>query len=312
MKDGLEEIVDIDLNNCQSVKDIIEAMGKGGGFTGRYLSDALQILREMLSEENCLRYLSFPASMVATGVRGILSSLLDMRLFDVVLTTCGTLDHDLARAWAKYYKGDFNMDDKELDANGYHRLGSVLIPKGSYGELVESRIQPFLEELYNSGKRNISPSELARLLGNLVGDQNSILKAASKNSIPVIIPGIMDGAVGSQLWLFSERHRDFSVDVLEDERVLSRLAFDSKNKKSGALILGGGISKHHTLWWNQFRGGLDYAVYITTASEFDGSLSGAITSEAISWGKIAPTAKQVNLYGDATLILPFLVKGLER
>ncbi|MEE8239219.1 MAG: deoxyhypusine synthase family protein, partial [Nitrososphaerales archaeon] len=80
MKDGLEEIVDIDLNNCQSVKDIIEAMGKGGGFTGRYLSDALQILREMFSEENCLRYLSFPASMVATGVRGILSSLLDMRL----------------------------------------------------------------------------------------------------------------------------------------------------------------------------------------------------------------------------------------
>ncbi len=311
MKDDFEEIVDIDLNKHQSVREIIDAMGKGGGFAGRYLSDALQILREMLLEENCLRYLSFPASLVATGLRGILSSLLDMKLFDVVITTCGTLDHDLARAWAKYYKGDFNMDDEELDTNGYHRLGSILIPKVSYGELIESRIQPLLEQLYNSGNRKISPSELAFLLGNLIDDQNSILKSASKNSIPVIIPGITDGAVGSQLWLFSEKYRDFSIDVLEDERVLSKIAFDSKNKKSGALILGGGISKHHTLWWNQFRGGLDYAVYVTTASEFDGSLSGARTREAISWGKIAPTAKQVTLYGDVTLILPFLISGLE-
>ena len=30
-------------------------------------------------------------------------------------------------------------------------------------------------------------------------------------------------------------------------------------------MIGGGISKHHTIWWNQFRDGLDYAVQVTTA-----------------------------------------------
>ena len=41
------------------------------------------------------------------------------------------------------------------------------------------------------------------------------------------------------------------------------------------LMVSGGISKHHVIWWNQYRGGLDSAVYITTAPEHDGSLSGA-------------------------------------
>ena len=61
-------------------------------------------------------------------------------------------------------------------------------------------------------------------------------------------------------------------------------------------MIGGGISKHHTLWWNQYREGLDYAFYITTAQEFDGSLSGALVREAISWGKVTQIAKQSTLY----------------
>ncbi|RLG75510.1 MAG: deoxyhypusine synthase, partial [Thermoprotei archaeon] len=75
-------------------------------------------------------------------------------------------------------------------------------------------------------------------------------------------------------------------------------------------ILGGGISKHHTIWWNQFKGGLDYAVYVTTAVEWDGSLSGAKTREAISWGKIKTSARHVTVYGDVTVILPILASYL--
>ena len=58
-------------------------------------------------------------------------------------------------------------------------------------------------------------------------------------------------------------------------------------------MVGGGISKHHVIWWNQYRGGLDSAVYITTAPEHDGSLSGARLREAISWGKMRPEAPHV-------------------
>ena len=81
-------------------------------------------------------------------------------------------------------------------------------------------------------------------------------------------------------------------------------------KKSGAIIIGGGISKHHVIWWNQFKEGLDYAVYLTTAVEYDGSLSGAQTREAISWGKIKEMADHVAVEGDATVTLPIIIGAI--
>ena len=124
----------------------------------------------------------------------------------------------------------------------------------------------------------------------------------------MIVPGIFDGAVGSQLWMFWQQHRDFRINLFQDEQKMSDLVFEAK--KAGAFMIGGGISKHHTIWWSQFRDGLDYAVYITTAVEYDGSLSGARLREAISWGKIKEEAKQVTIDGDATALLPFMAAAL--
>ena len=75
-------------------------------------------------------------------------------------------------------------------------------------------------------------------------------------------------------------------------------------------MIGGGISKHHTIWWNQFKGGLNYALFITTATQYDGSLSGARLKEAVSWGKIDKKAEYVTVDGDATIILPVLLSAL--
>ena len=43
------------------------------------------------------------------------------------------------------------------------------------------------------------------------------------------------------------------------------------------------------------RNGADYAVFINTASEFDGSDSGARPDEAVSWGKIKKDATPVKV-----------------
>ena len=55
---------------------------------------------------------------------------------------------------------------------------------------------------------------------------------------------------------------------------------------------------------------MDSAVSITTAPEYDGSLSGARLKEAISWGKIRPEAEQIVVEGEASLILPLLGSDL--
>ena len=184
--------------------------------------------------------------------------------------------------FAAYNKGSFTMDDSQLAEQGIHRLGNVLVPVDSYGPLIEEKMQSFLKKEYEGGTRRMTTADICRMIGENTGE-SSFLHWASKTGTKVIVPGIVDGAVGSQVWMFTQSHPDFMLDVVGDAQTLSSSVFGAK--KSGALMIGGGISKHHTLWWNQYRDGLDYALYITTASEFDGSLSGAQVREAISWGK---------------------------
>ena len=43
------------------------------------------------------------------------------------------------------------------------------------------------------------------------------------------------------------------------------------------------------------RNGADFSVFVNTASEFDGSDSGARPDEAVSWGKIKMDAKPVKV-----------------
>ncbi|MEM2678961.1 MAG: deoxyhypusine synthase, partial [Candidatus Hadarchaeales archaeon] len=251
--------------------------------------------------------LSFPACIVATGCRGVIRTLIERKLVDVVITTCGTIDHDIARNWSDYYHGAFEMDDAWLKKRGIHRLGNVLIPQENYGELIEEKVQPILEEIYAAGVREISTKELCWEIGKRM-KKSSILYWTWKNKIPIYVPGILDGAFGSQLWIFWQDHKDFRIELMKDEQELAETVFSAK--RTGALIIGGGISKHHTIWWNSFRGGLDYAIYLTTAEEYDGSLSGARPREAVSWGKIKIKARKIVVEGDATVTLPILTLAL--
>jgi deoxyhypusine synthase len=260
---------------------------------------------EMCSRSNCVKFLSFPAAIMATGSRGVLIDMVREGLVDVIVTTCGTLDHDIARTLGDYYEGGFEMDDSKLRRAGYHRLGNVLVPLRDYGPLIEKEMQPLMARLYNEEKKSVTSEELSAEIGRDLGSERSLLYWAQRKKIPVFVPGLTDGAVGSQLWLFAESHRDFRIDLIGDERRLSDIT--SEAKETGGLVLGGGISKHHLIWWNLFRGGLDWACYITTAFEYDGSLSGAQVREAVSWGKVKENARQASLYAEVTTVLPFIV-----
>ena len=300
-------VKDISIKKGDSIQSIFNEMSKSGGFESRNLVEGLDILHAMIEDKKCLKFLSFVGAVTSTGLRGIIKNMIKNKMFDVVITTCGALDHDIARHFSNYLEGSFTLDDSELADQHIHRLGNVLVPMDSYGPLIEEKMQAFLEKTYKSGKKEMSTAEITKMIGENLGE-GSFLYWAYKNNIPVIVPGIMDGAVGSQIWLFTQKHNEFKLNVAADGDLLSGLVF--KAKKSGALMIGGGISKHHTLWWNQYRDGLDYAVYITTAQEFDGSLSGALVREAISWGKVTQEAKQTTIHAEATTILPFLYSAL--
>lgn len=300
-------IQDYKLSRDVSVHELVLQMEKAWGFTAGKLATGVRILEQMNRQKGCIKFLSFTGNLVATGARGALKELVKRHLVDVIITTCGTLDHDIARCWKNYYKGAFMMNDTKLRNQGINRLGNVLVPDESYGIIIEKKMAQLLGAMSKEGNEELSSSQLCRQIGLRICNDTSILHWAAKNHIPVYVPGITDGAVGYQTWLFSQDH-EFKLNLLKDAGELSNIVYDAK--KAGALLIGGGISKHHTLWWNQFRNGLDYAVYVSTADEWDGSLSGARPREAVSWGKISQKAKKIMIEGDASLILPIIVSAL--
>ena len=302
-----DAIKDYEFKKEMSAGELVNQMEEAWGFTAGKLAVAVKIMERMIQAKNCKKFLSFTGNLVATGTRGVFRELVKRKMVDIVITTCGSLDHDMARCWKNYYRGSFIMNDAKLHEQGINRLGNVLVPNDSYGTIIEDKMQALLQDLWREGMREVSASQLCREIGLRCCNESSILYWAAQNDIPVYVPGITDGAVGYQTWFFSQDH-DFKLNLLKDEGELSDLMFTTK--KTGALIIGGGISKHHTIWWNQFKDGLDYVVYISTADEWDGSLSGARPREAVSWGKISEKARRVMVEGDASLILPLMTSAL--
>ena len=306
-------VEDVRIDDRPTLDTLVRRLEAGGGFSAKEVAVGVDLLARILGDEEMTTFLSFPADLVATGTRGVLATLVREGYVDAVVTTCGTLDHDLARAFRPYYHGAWDLDDVDLHRRHLHRLGNVVIPEANYGAIIERKMRTILARLWRSGARALSTRALSAALGEAIpsSDRSSILRAAFDRKVPVFVPGITDGAVGSQLWLFGQDHKGLTLDLLSDEAALADLVYEAR--RTGAILLGGGISKHHTNWWNQFRDGLAAARFVTTAVEGDGSLSGARTREAVSWGKVKPTARHVTVEGDATVLLPLMVgAALER
>ncbi len=305
-------VKDLDVTKPLRAKQLMDMWRSGGGFTAKKLAVGADLLHRMVSDKDEKVILSFPAALMATGTRGVLRDLVKHKLVDAIITTCGTLDHDLARLWEDYYAGSFEMDDRQLHRDGVNRLGNVLVPNTSYGEVLEAKLRPLLKEWVSAGHKHFGTRELCAKLGEWAGrepnKEESLLYWAFRNKIPVFVPGPTDGSVGAQVWMTYQEHRDLRFDLLKDEQELSDFVFAAK--RLGSLMIGGGISKHHVIWWSQFRDGLDTVVYLTSAPEWDGSLSGARVREAVSWGKVKEDAQWETIEGDASVLLPLLVADL--
>lgn len=300
----MAEIKDIKFGEMVSAKELVESFSSTG-FQASQLADAVELIERMKKEE-CTILLGFTANLIASGVRGVVGELCEKGFVDVVVTTAGSIDHDVIKSFKPYLKGDFFADDAELHKKGINRIGNILVPNDRF-ELFEKEIRKWFGELYKKNKV-VSPKELNEFIGTKL-NKSSFLYWCSKNNIPVFCPGITDGAIGLQMYFFKQEHNEFVVDVTRDMKDLEGVVLNAE--KTAGIVLGGGITKHHIIGANILREGLDYAVYITTASELDGSLSGARTHEAKSWGKIREEASTVNVYGDATIIFPLIVASLK-
>ena len=288
--------------NDMHLDEFVDALGSVG-FQSVELKSASDLIVKMKASGSKV-YLTFTSNMVTSGLRGFFAQLIKFKIPEVIVTTAGAIEEDIMKAFGEKFEiGSFHDDDVRLHERGENRVGNLVIRNESYMKF-EDWINPILKELYEKEKR-WSVSDLLREIGLRLDDENSILYQAAKNKVPIFCPGITDGSIGFHLFMFQETHPDFIVDVVKDFK--NAIFVSNHDEKKGLISLGGSISKHHAILSGLLSGGFSYALYMTTAHATSGSMSGATTQEAKSWGKIKDDSDAVTVIGDVSVNFPLVM-----
>ena len=291
-----------------TVKDFVTQLQQVG-FQSVELKNASDVIVKM-KKENAKIFLTFTSNMVTSGLRGFFAQLIKLKIPGVIVTTVGGIEEDIMKAIGETFEiGSFESDDVELHEQGVNRVGNLRVKNESYMKF-EDVLLPMLDKLYEKQKR-WAVSDMLRELGLMLNDENSILFQAAKNEVPIFCPAITDGSFGFHLYLYQQKHKDFIIDVVKD---FGNILFaSSHDEKKGVIALGGSISKHHAILSTLLNGGASHAVYMTTAHKTSGSMSGATTNEAKSWGKVQDESDVATVIGDVTIMFPLaMINALEQ
>ncbi|MFX1482244.1 MAG: deoxyhypusine synthase [Promethearchaeota archaeon] len=298
--------VDHIVPEMKSIPQFIDALSKVGVLGAGRLGRAASITRRMLEDTECYTFLSMSGPMVPGGLRRIVSYLVEKGLIDAIITSGANIVHDLVEAYGgSHYRVPPAKDDYELREAGMGRIADIFVQEKDF-ELFEKGIYSFLDTLSNEELTTLAPSEFLAKLGNTVHDDASIVMQASKRGVPIFSPGLMDSMLGFHLYTYSTTKR-LALDFVKDLRILGNIV--TEQKRTGAIMLGGGLTKHFTMGSTILRGGLDLAVQITLDRPEGGSLSGAPLVEGVSWQKVQTGANFETVIGDATIIFPLLILG---
>lgn len=310
-------------NMC--VLDLVNEFSSSGVLGAGRVGRSCELLAKMLSNDDMKIFMSVAGPLVPGGLRNIIANMIKNKEIDVLITSGANITHDLLESFGGSHYRDYGFDDEKLNEAGMGRIGDVYTKSEDF-EVFEHEITDIFDKIANflsdsnkstSNKKFngisdensvessniISIKDLLYKIGQLIEDDNSILKLAAENDIPIFAPGIIDSMFGLQLWMFTQEN-NLVLDAVADMNDLSDIVFESK--AVGAVLLGGGLPKHYTLASNLLKGGVDAAIQITMDRSETGSLSGAPLEEAKSWSKVKCGSNLVSVVGDVTIIFPLI------
>lgn len=296
---NLKPIKQIKIEKDMKVSKLVEDM-KEMGFQARKISEASEILSEMIKDKECKIFFGMAGAMVPGGIKNIIIDLLDE--VDIFVTTGANLTHDLIEALGKnHYKGNENEDDFQLNRKGIDRIYNVFMEGSVYQDL-----EKFFTNNFDKFKDCKKINEFLWKIGELldVQENESILKKCFIKKIPIFCPAIADSGIGLMVWGNKAREKKIEIDAFEDMNDI--IDFSWRNKKKGVFYIGGGVPKNFIQQTMQFSTPASYGIQITTDKEEFGGSSGAKLKEGISWGKMSEKGKFVNVNCDATIALPLI------
>ena len=295
------KVKQIDVTEDMKISELISQFDESGVLGAGRVSRACNILADMISDEDMNVFMSLGGPLIPGGMRNIVTKMIREGHVGLIVSSGANITHDLVEAFGGGHYQHEGKDDEDLNAEGIGRIADINVGSDDF-TIFEEEITKIFEKIA-SEKSRLSIQELLREIGLLVEDENSFVACAARNDVPIFAPGLIDSMMGLQLWIFSQDH-DFVVDAVADMHYLSDIVFESE--KVGAILLGGGLTKHYTLASNVIKGGLDSAIQITMDRPEAGSLGGAPLEEAKSWAKAKCGSNLASVVGDVTIIFPLI------
>ena len=305
----MKRVEQMRLRPGMTVGELAEEMRRAGVIGAGRVGKAVEIVAEMFSDPDYTTFITLSGPLVPSGMRLIFRDLIRDGYVDAVVTNGANMVHDIVEAMGRSHMvGEVDVDDAELLERGINRVYDIFIESDTWVAL-EGFVWGILDGLPEDRRVDVPFHGLLREIGLKLDDEGSILFTAARKGVPIFCPGLLDSMLGIPLWMYSKRSR-LVINPLKDFDLLGDMIYEAK--KTGAIILGGGMPKHHTQYMNTLREGLDAAVQISTARVEDGSLSGAPLKESVSWGKLKGD-KASTIFGDVTVVFPLIVAAaLER
>jgi len=310
-----EEILPFAVTEKVSAAEIVQRMG-ATAFQARNLGQAARIWEAMLRDQATI-FMGLAGAMVPAGMRTVLVYLIEHRLIDVLVSTGANLYHDVFETLGfPHAQGDPEGDDVRLAHLRIVRFFDVLAPEHEFaiGERFCTEFSLTLDE-----DRQYTTREYFELLGKAlapVAKEEGILTAAAKHGVPIYCPALGDSVHGLAIAegrLRTGKHITF--DIIGDLLEMAHLSLTAN--KSGVIYIGGGAPKNYIqqsgvagYLFGRDRPGHSYGIQITMDQPQWGGLSGCTFEEAQSWRKIAPDARSVTVYAEATIALPLIVSAL--
>ncbi|HMF29841.1 MAG TPA: deoxyhypusine synthase family protein [Candidatus Lokiarchaeia archaeon] len=341
----LDALQPIDLRNANSVSDIIRQM-QNTSFGARRVGDALDVLVKMYQDEDCLKILTLSGAMTPAQMSWIICDLIESKTIDVIVSTGALISHGLIENMGlKHYKCPDNVKDIDLYNNNTPRIYDTLELDYNLNEM-EKIVYDVLDAHVEGGefqqKQVFCSKFICEWLGEYIHDHfmdaRGILKSAFDHHVPVFIPAFTDSEMGLDfaMWSWDDNARP-PFDAFADLKLFTEIVQNAP--RLGVFTIGGGVPRNWTQQvapfietigerdltydddiedamqkWREENPDkvkqFDYGVRICPEPTHLGGLSGCTYSEGISWGKFNPNGYFAEIYCDATIILPFLVKAL--
>jgi deoxyhypusine synthase len=326
----------IALDDKMTITQLVDDVFDGMGYNAKRLAEACHLFKSML-DENSTVCLTLAGAMTPVGLGGGIIKMMEKGFVDWIVTTGANTYHDLHFAYRlPVNQGDYSANDNDLADNDVVRIYDVYIDMQrtliAQDKIIQTLTRKAVED--NKFPEKFSTAYYYKVLGEGVWEtaknpERSFIASASKNKVPVFVPGFADSSVGmgtSYLPILAHEKsgsfdldpKDFvdpspTMDVLESAAIVHDSMI--QEIKRGVLEVGGGVPKNFLQQTgpmiSQIIGmecpGENYVIQVTVDRPDAGGLSGATINEGKSWGKI-PKAGEGNVipYLDATVGIPII------